>query len=232
MKTNHYIKNIFLLALIFSNISCQSQEYGKGIFNLETLSLSLNVDKFYKKSMEGSIRDINYVEKKTVNEYDLDWQGDKNKIVGIEYDVKSYSPNNIVAKFQRLSFSQLESFTTKNGDLMLISATGKISPKTVQNTIDNLTKIYKEPSVEIKEFSFFKSYHYTWVLNDRLIQIVSDKKIDFEQTKNNIISEEDKKEIRKIEENNLSETHLFICNKIYVDKLKGKLISGNWSDFK
>ncbi|SDI19523.1 hypothetical protein [Chryseobacterium jejuense] len=217
--------------LLFTIISCQSQEYGKDIFDLEKLSLTMNVEKFYKKSMAGSIRDLNYVEKKTVNEYDVSLYGDRNTIVGIEYDVKSYSPEDTVAKFKELTFSQLETFTTEKGDLMLMSATGKIPYDKVQNTIVQLTKAYKEPTVEKKEFSLFTSYHYTWVLDDRLIQIVSGKKLDFDQP-HIILSEKEKNEIQEIESDNLEETHLYICSKAHVDQLKGKLNSGDWSDFK
>ncbi|MGE8554415.1 MAG: hypothetical protein ACN6OB_10860 [Chryseobacterium jejuense] len=217
--------------LLFTIISCQSQEYGKDIFDLEKLPLNMNVEKFYKKSMAGSIRDLNHVEKKTVNEYDVSLYGDRNTIVGIEYDVKSYSPEDTVAKFKELTFSQLETFTTEKGDLMLMSATGKIPYDKVQNTIVQLTKAYKEATIEKKEFSLFTSYHYTWVLDDRLIQIVSGKKLDFDQP-HIILSEKEKNEIQEIESDNLEETHLYICSKAYVDQLKGKLSSGNWSDFK
>ncbi|MBP2616017.1 hypothetical protein [Chryseobacterium jejuense] len=227
MRKKLLIYSFLLLAIT----SCQSQEYGKDIFDLEKLSLTLNVEKFYKKSMAGSIRDLNHVEKKTVNEYDVSLYGDRNTIVGIEYDVKSYSPEDTVAKFRELTFSQLEAFTTEKGDLMLMSATGQISYDKVQNTINQLTKTYKEPTVEIQEFSLFKSYHYTWVLDDRLIQIVSGKKLDFDQP-HTILSEKDKKEIQEIESDNLAQTHLYICNKAYVNQLKGKLNSGDWSDFK
>ncbi|OCA79510.1 hypothetical protein BBH99_18720 [Chryseobacterium contaminans] len=112
-----------------------------------------------------------------------------------------------------------------------MAATGKIDPEKVQNIIDYLTKTYQEPTVETKKSFLFTTYHYTWILDDRLIQIVTGKKLE-EQNLNHIISEKDKKQIQEIEKDNLAETHLYICSKTYVDQLKGKLISGNWSDFK
>lgn len=225
-----------LLLITILCTSCKGQEYEADIFDLSKLDFSLNADQFYSKSMNREHIKMTsgkqYVVKDTIREYDLDGEGDRNKIFGIQFNVKSYSPADTVAMYKDFAFSRLEAMTTEKGDLMLISATAKPSDKDFKEFIQKMTNEYQPPVIEEKEFAFFKSYHYTWTLNDRIIQLVSGSKLDFTQTPHNIIDEKEKKMIRKVSKNSLEEIHLFICKTEFEKKLKGKMNSGEWSDFK
>jgi len=146
--------------------------------------------------------------------------------------VKSYSRKDTVALYKNLTFYKLEAMTTEKGNLMLVSATGMCSDHDFQIIAQKITDEYEKPLIEQKEFSYFKTYHYTWKLSDRIIQLVSKAKIDFNQTPHNIFTEQDKKVIKETSKHRLDEIHLFICKTEYEKKLKGKMIAGDWSDFK
>ncbi|MGQ7854369.1 hypothetical protein ACUN24_08980 [Pedobacter sp. WC2501] len=229
-------KTFLLLVITFFLTSCKAQEYETEPFDLSTLSFKLNSEEFYSKSMDRKnnkfTSDRQYVEKDTLNEYDLDWTGNKNKIFGIQYRVVSYSPKDTVAFYKNLTFSRLQTLTTAQGDLMLMSATGKGSDDNIKSFIQELTAEYPNPSIKAEEFSFFKTYHYTWKINDRIIQLVSKNKIDFDQTPHQVITEKEKKDIIEIEKNRRDEIHLYICKSDYEQKLRGKLNSGEFSAFK
>ncbi|MCJ8155705.1 hypothetical protein MKJ01_18275 [Chryseobacterium sp. SSA4.19] len=173
-----------------------------------------------------------YVEKDTVNEYNLDLTGSKDKIFGIQYNVTGYSPKDTVAFYKNLSFSRFSTMTTGDGDLMLVSAAGKCSDENFKSFIQKFTAEYTNPKVQEDEFSIFKTYHYTWTINDRVVQLVSKKKIDFKQNSHIITTEEDKKAILEVEKNRMDEIHLFICKLDFEKKLRGKMNSGDYSGFK
>lgn len=227
---------LLLLILALCVTSCKGQEYEDEQFDLSKLNFNLNADKFYSKSMNREnikfSSEKQYVEKDTINEYDLDWNGDKNKIFGVQFNVKSYSRKDTVALYKNLTFYKLEAMTTEKGNLMLVSATGMCSDHDFQIIAQKITDEYEKPLIEQKEFSYFKTYHYTWKLSDRIIQLVSKAKIDFNQTPHNIFTEQDKKVIKETSKDRLDEIHLFICKTEYEKKLKGKMIAGDWSDFK
>ncbi|SHF45698.1 hypothetical protein [Chryseobacterium vrystaatense] len=228
------IWSVLFIAILFT--SCKGQEYEAGIFDLSKLDFHLNADQFYSKSMNRENIKMTsgkqYVVKDTIREYDLGGEGDRNKIFGIQFNVKSYSPEDTVAIYKNFAFSRLEAMTTEKGDLMLISATAKCPDKDFKEVIQKMTNEYKPPVIEEKEFAFFKSYHYTWTLKDRIIQLVSGSKLDFTQTPHNIIDDKEKKMISEVSKNKLEEIHVFICKKEFEKKLKGKMSSGEWSDFK
>ena len=231
------MKKIFsLLSIVIVMTSCKGQEYGKERFDLSKLNFNMNADNFYSEAMNKENIKLSsgkqYVEKDTITENDLDWSGDRDKIFGVQFNVKGYSPKDTVAIFKNLNFSRLEAMTNETGSLMMVSATGKCTSEEFKKFLQTAIKEYKNPVVEDKEFSYFKNYHYTWILNDRIVQLVSNTKIDFEQTPYNIISEKEKKAITEIEKDRLEEIHLFICKTPFEKKLRGKLNSGNWSSFK
>jgi len=227
-----------LLIIVLFTISCKGQEYENKKFDLSKLNFDLKADKFYSKSMNSAnikfSSEKQYVEKDTISEYDLDWTGDKSKIFGVQFNVKKYSPKDAVAIYKNLIFFKLEAMTTEKGDLMLVSAIGKCSDKNFKIIVQKITDEYKKslPLIEEKEFSFFKTYHYTWKLGDRTIELVSKAKINFDQTPYNILTEQDKKVIKETSEDGLNEIHLFICKKEFEEKIKGKMNTGDWSDFK
>ena len=228
------IFSLLIIAIFFS--SCNGQEYENEKIDLSKLNFNLNVDKFYSKSMNREnikfSSEKQYVEKDTINEYDLDWRGDRNKIFGVQFNVKGYSREDTVAFYKNLIFYKLEAMTTEKRDLMLVSATGKCSDNDFKTLMQKITDEYDKPFIEEKEFSFFKTYHYTWKLPDRTIQLVSKAKIDFDQTPHNILSKKEKTKITETEKDRLNEIHLFICKTEFEKKLKGKMNRGDWSDFK
>jgi hypothetical protein len=149
-----------LLLLVMFILSCKGQEYETEPFDLTTLSFNLNSEKLYSKSMDRKnvkfTSGKQYVEKYTVSEYDLDWEGNKNKIIGIQYNVISYSPQDTVAFYRNLIFSRFETMTTEKGDLMLLSAAGVCSDDDFKSFIQKFTAEYPNPTIEEREFSFLK----------------------------------------------------------------------------
>jgi len=228
------ILSLLIFALVIT--SCKGQEYENEKLDLSKLNFSLKADKFYSKSMNREnikfSSEKQYVEKDTIYEYDIDWKDDNNKIFGIQFNVKSYSRKDTVAYYKNQFFYKLEVMTNEKEDLILLSATGNCTDNDFKTIIQKITDEYEKPVIEEKEFSFFKTYHYTWKLNDRTIQLVSKAKIDFDQTPHNILTEKDKKVINETSKDRLNEIHLFICKTEFEKKLKGRMNRGDWSDFK
>lgn len=225
-----------VLITMFFIPSCKAQQYGTKPVDLNALSFNLNSEKFYSASMNRENIKLSsgkqYVERDTLNEYDLDSRGNRDKIFAIQYRVVSYSPKDTVAFYKNLAFSRLQTLTAEKGDLMLLAATGKCSDDNIKSFIQKLTAEFRNPETETKKFSFFQTHHYTWKINDRIVQLVSKKKIDFEQTPHNIITDKEKKDIIEIEKDRTDEMHLFICKPDFEKTLRGKLHSGEFSAFK
>ncbi|GAA5094901.1 hypothetical protein GCM10023210_27000 [Chryseobacterium ginsengisoli] len=222
---------------MLTTISCHSQEYENDIINLESFSFKLDPEKFYKESMKREnikfTSGKQYVEKDTLRESDFDWKGDKNKILGIQYNVKSYSPKDVVAKFNNIKFRTMEFMVNKEKDLMLVNAVAKVNEKEIKNLISDLNKKFgTEPEIVDEEMGGFIKYTiYSWKNNNQIIKLATALKLDFSNP-HNIVSEKDKKFIQDVEKDNIEESVLFICNPKYESELKGKLYSGNWIKFK
>lgn len=229
------IKILPLLLIIVCLNSCKGQDYQTEPFDLSTLSFSLNSEKLYSKSMNREnikfTSGKQYVEKDTINDYDLDLTGSKDKIFGIQYNVTSWSPKDTVAFYKNLTFSRFSTMTTEKGDLMLVSATGDCSDENFKSFIQKLTAEYANPKIEKREFSLYTTYHYTWTIKDRIVQLVSRRTIDFNQA-HSILTEKDKKEIMEVDKYTKDEIHLFICRLDFEEKLRGKMIQGDYSQFK
>ena len=225
---------MLLFGCIVSLSSCQAQEYEKGIFDLGTLKFNFNAGKFYARSLEKENLKMSsgkqYVQKDTITEYDLDWDKDKNTIVGIQYNVIGYSPADTVAVFQNIYFSRMEAMTDKNGKLMLVEAVASCSRKDYKKLIENLIQSYGQPVSGDQTAGFTKSKSMTWRLDDRIIQLVSEATLDFSDP-HSIVSEKEKAFITATEKQQLNETYLFLCKPEFETRLKGKLHSGEWSRF-
>lgn len=238
MKNNVYlnaIKNYVLILLCIYCISCQGQEYDKDILNLKKIDLGLNADRFYKNSMKREniklLSGKQYVEKDTITEYDNTWNGDRNKIFAIQYRVVGYSPEDVVAQFDNIHFSRVESLVDDKGNLMLINAVTQASKDDILKLIASLKKEYQDPELTEDSSGYTHSQVFTWRDKDRIIKLSTNSRLDFSNP-HNIVSEADKKEIEEIEKGRLTESTLFICNSTYEKKLLGNLHSGNWMNFK
>lgn len=223
-----------IIGLLFLN-SCQSQKYDHGVFDLNKLTFNLNVDKFYSKSQDRKnikfTSGKQYVEKDTITEYDLDWSGSREKIVGFQYNVKGYSPEDSVAVFKGIFFSRMAAMTDENNSLMLVNAVCTIDNDHYGEFIKGLVKEYGRPEINNEIRGFVKTKRLTWRLKDRVVKIVSEGEYDFDN-EHSLLNEKDKEFIKDVHKSTINETLLFICNSKYEKLLLEKLNSGNWSDFK
>lgn len=233
----YHMKSKILFALI--NIilfnSCQSQEYHKDIVDLESFNFKLNTEKFYEKSMKREnikfSSEKQYVEKDTIYEYDIDWQGDRNKIFAIQYRVGKYSSQDIVAKYKDVNFFTMESMVDDKKNLMIINAVTKVPKSEIDRLIVSITNLYETAPKSQKIERGFRTYSVlTWNTKGKVIKIATNYELDFENT-GNILTEKEKEHIQKTLKNELSETILYICDSKYQDMLLGKLGEGNWIDF-
>ncbi len=235
MKTHLILlkKFTFFLFLIVI-ISCKDQIYDEDIVDLKSFSLNSNISNFYVNSLNREnikfTSNKQYVQKDTINEYDINWKGDRNKVFGVHYRVVSHSKNDTVAKYNNLRFFLVESMVNEHNDLMIMNAITKSSSSQINQFISELnTEFNEKPKVSKNDAGFFRYRILTWKNKNKLIKLVTEVKLDFS---NIIIDEESKKAISNIEENDLDDSTLYICNPKYEKKLLNKVGTGNWSKFK
>jgi hypothetical protein len=229
------MKIVTIIIVLLSLSSCKGQEYDHGIYDLNKLTFNLNVGKFYSKSQDRKnikfTSGKQYVEKDTITEYDLDWNGNRAKIVGFQYNVKGYSPEDSVAVFRDVYFSRMAAMTDENNSLMLVNAVCDIDNNEYGKLIHRLINEYGKPEIATDIRGFVKTKSFTWRLKDRVVKIVSEGEYDFDN-QHALLNEKDKEFIKDVHKSTINETLLFICNSNYEKLLLGKLSSGNWSDFK
>lgn len=202
----------YLIVVLLS--SCQNIEYQKNIVNLKSFDFKLNVNSFYQNSFK-KVDAKQIVYKSTTTEYDKGWGGDSNKIFSINYNVFSYSEDDIVAKYNNVNFFRLESMTNGEGNLMIINAETKTTEKNINMLISDITSDFNnEPIILERQSSFIsESKILKWNNNDIFIKLIIYSKIDFPKPK-------------------LKECIIFIYKQKYVEKLEGgNFVSGNWAAF-
>ncbi len=232
-----------LTVLILSSCYNQPEFLGEKTFDLEQLSFNFNARKFYSKTINESWTSyykalrknsdtiiqfyntiVDTVDSTGFNSY-------TNSPFAIQYNNRGLSleDNFITASFEGLDFLELNAMTDLNNNLMLISAyNDSISTKKMMSTIKILNKKYGHFELTKSRAGFTKYSNKTWLTKDRVIQIVSDAQPDFSGV---ILSKKQKGESMEIINKKLTNVHLFICKKKYVDKIKGKMTQDNWLNF-
>lgn len=224
---------LFLLILFFVS-SCKGQEYGHGIFDLNKITFNIDVQKFYAESLNRKHINIEddqqFVEKHTLKGMDLQHDSDPQKIVAIQYDVKKYSDEDTVAVFNDVYFCRLSAMTDEKNNLMMLSAISNCNADSYTKLIQKLSREFGKPEISEQSTGFLTHNVITWQLADRVIQIISEYKLDFKNG-SVILNAKEKQMITDVVQDRLKETHLFLCSPKYVKQLRGQLHSGEWLYF-
>jgi len=229
---------IVVVFLFFASFS-YSQELGKDILDLENIDLTFKVRQFYISTIESQeVLQKKYYNDSLTEDERLEWlysnsiqienvidNQDLDNFIGIQYNMASWSSSDSLAFFDKVYFSKIEMMSDFKNDLMVLSSENESEDNhNTKELIASLQQKYGDPKITEDDF-FGKFYRYTWVLSDRILQVVSkynnnknvlsiviggDKIIDSEKPKGSIA------------------TKFFIVNKKHKDKIRNQLSSGNW----
>jgi hypothetical protein len=176
MINKKLIRIFFFLNNVFFVLSCQAQPdkkpyapiIGETPLILESVDFNLNILQFYsnKNVFNGSTGFV--IEKKTV--YGDEYEGEPKKKPVIRYDQIATFSKDTLALFGKQPFCTLNTATTLDNKLMIISAkTAKINQQESNNIINVLTKKYGQYHRDSGQF-VRKFEVYLWKLKDRIIQ--------------------------------------------------------------
>ncbi len=162
--------------------------------------------------------------------YFFDNTGD---IVGIQYNMRSWTPNDSLAFYDQMYFESINMMIDVKGEFMALTA---VNESQSENAFKNLLDYIEQQNgkAKVRSNDFFGSYNvYSWELEDRLLAIAS--KYDNKKNTLKLEIEIDENNGVKIDttKNPTINTRLFILNnKFKQDSILKQLTSGDWLYFK
>jgi len=234
------MKNTLLLLTISIILlsSCSKAQLGKQVLDLETFSMSFNVNGFYQAAIEKARQkppenastkeqlddflNTYFIKVDTVKKDEFE----KNSpVMGVQYNMTSWNEGDTLARFKALPYCKINMMINESKEFMALCATSdQTDSATYQKTIQDMSKKYGQPEKQQEDF-FGIHTNLSWKLEDRLIQLVS--KTD--DRKNTMAVEIGGKELMKqIKQVPAFKTYLFVIKKQYLDSLRGALKSGDW----
>ncbi|MBS9767553.1 MAG: hypothetical protein KGV44_08440 [Flavobacteriaceae bacterium] len=171
---------------------------------------TIKVDTIYKKDFSKEIKDI----------------------VGIQYNMSSWSNGEKLAYYNDMYFETIEMIRSANNEFMALVAQNE-SPN--ENAFKKLlSQIESENGkAKVKKYDFFGTYYvYFWELEDRLLAISS--KYDNKESTLELRVEKDKNNSLKVDatKHPSMRTYIFILSNTFKKKeILGKLSNGGWGYF-
>lgn len=243
--------NVLLLIIITCFVSCSQPKLGDDKIDLENIELNFDVRAFYENELtkekkyqekleEGKIdgffgyfdelNDFHWIEVDTI--YNEDLWGTKRNLIGVQYNMRSWTPNDRVAYYNEMYFKKIDMMIDANGEFMALTASNE-SPN--ENAFKNILNYLEKKNGKAKVIhdDFFGAYKvYLWELKDRVLAISS--KYDDKKNMLKLDVEIDENTGVRIDTTKHStiNTNLFILNnKFKQDSIVRKMSSGSWLYF-
>ena len=141
------MKSTFFFLMILSILtSCQQSKLGEDKLDLEGFNLSFNVSDFYEGEIEkyeiferqkdeilnGKTKeeigdqlvefwDIKHIQIDTINYRNNEILDDPYRVIGIQYNMTSWSQNDSIADFNQMSFHKIDMMKSVNGEFIALS---------------------------------------------------------------------------------------------------------------
>ena len=247
------MKSTFFFLMILSILtSCQQSKLGEDKLDLEDFNLSFNVSDFYEDEIEkyeifesqkdeilnGKTKeeigdqlvefwDIKHIQIDTINYRNNEILDDPYRVIGIQYNMTSWSQNDSIAGFNQMSFHKIDMMKSVNGEFIALSTQSEDdSDAEFEELLTYLVKRHGNP--EVSKHNFFGDYYnYSWLTNDRLILINSKYNNKKNLLKIGITINDNDVEFDTMKKPTI-DTRLFIVNNKFKDSIMGRMSSGDW----
>ena len=230
------MKTSLTLLLIFIATTSSGQVYLEdGNFNLKDLDFNtFNSKEFYSKQSKAEWAEYHKKRKSDVSPiYFFQSEADTININGSNFEVENpyaiqyrqtavagsntWDERYNIAFYDAIEFDELNVLTDLENNLILVSVSAeKVANQKISTLINALNREYGPFKLAESSVGFSRYSNRKWILEDKIISLVSDAKIDF---KNVVLSDEAKKDIYK-NSAHLNAVYLFICKKVYYDQIK------------
>ncbi|RZK57865.1 MAG: hypothetical protein EOO87_01840, partial [Pedobacter sp.] len=204
--------SVAIFALIFA--SCEPKRLGEEVFDLNDFPLGLSVSRFY----ENELKKENSENYSSYSDTSFNYKDGNRKAVAVKYNVSADKSVGHFAKLKNISFYNLASVTDLKDNLMMMATEADCGFADQMKLINELTKKHGKPIVKQHIASFTT---FTWLLDDRTIQVQCEMIPDYENYKNKIddFLNPDGGFLKSdsYEPNHIWKVYLYIFNNDYID---------------
>ena len=203
--------------LLFFFASCEPKRLGEGILDLDDFPIGLSVSRLY----ENELKKENSAKYSSYSDTVFNYKDGEKKAVSVKFSLSADKSLGKFAKLKNISFYNLVSITDLRDNLMMMSTETDCGFADQMKLLSELKRQYGKPIVKQHIASFTT---FTWLLDDRTIQVQCEMIPDHENYKNKIGDflnpEGGFLKSDSYEPNHIWKVYLHIFNNDYVDALK------------
>ncbi|WP_346087466.1 hypothetical protein [Sphingobacterium ginsenosidimutans] len=220
------IKSLIIgLTLIMGACSTDGPSYQQEILDLKDLDFSRDAELFYQSATQKSNLDIDS-KKQFVEVHDLGngWS---------TFEVKKFSSKDIVAKFDKVNFNQVNAIVGKDRKFKLVNAQAELTGVELNNLYKDLNAGFGDPIKvdSIARSTYTRMYRYTWEGKGQVFQVVSIFNPAQPERLEQINARIPDKDLRIVNER--PSMSLFICKNSSMEAILDlELVDGDWVKFK